>query len=84
MLKKSGHGKAVDWYLLGVLMYELLVGMPPYYASNKEDLFKNIEKGVLKMPSNLSKEGKSLLKALLQRNPQKRLGSGKGDSEEIK
>lgn len=35
MLKRSGHGKAVDWYLLGVVMYELLVGMPPYYANNR-------------------------------------------------
>jgi len=29
MLKRSGHGKAVDWYLLGVLLYEMLVGTPP-------------------------------------------------------
>lgn len=35
MLKRCGHGKAVDWYLLGVVMYELLVGVPPYYANNK-------------------------------------------------
>jgi len=35
MLKRCGHGKAVDWYLLGVVMYELLVGIPPYYANNK-------------------------------------------------
>ena len=35
MLKRCGHGKAVDWYLLGVVMYELLVGIPPYYANNR-------------------------------------------------
>ena len=35
MLKRSGHGKAVDWYLLGVVMYEMLVGTPPYYTNNK-------------------------------------------------
>lgn len=35
MLKRTGHGKAVDWYLLGVVMYEMLVGIPPYYANNK-------------------------------------------------
>ncbi len=35
MLKRCGYGKAVDWYLLGVVMYEFLVGIPPYYASNR-------------------------------------------------
>lgn len=65
MLKRCGHGKAVDWYLLGVVMYELLVGIPPYYANNKEELFDNIEKGHLKLPSFLSNEARSLLKALL-------------------
>ena len=39
MIKKCGHGKAVDWYLLGVIMYELLVGVPPYYANNKYYLY---------------------------------------------
>jgi serine/threonine protein kinase len=36
MLKRAGHGKSVDWYLLGVLLYEMLVGIPPYYSNNKE------------------------------------------------
>ena len=35
MLKRVGHGKAVDWYLLGVVFYEMLVGSPPYYANNR-------------------------------------------------
>ena len=35
MLKRKGHGKAVDWYLLGVLFYEMLVGIPPYFTNNK-------------------------------------------------
>lgn len=35
MLRRTGHGKAVDWYLLGVLLYELVVGSPPYFTNNK-------------------------------------------------
>jgi serine/threonine protein kinase len=42
MIKKTGHGKAVDWYLLGVVFYEMITGIPPYYADEKEVLFKNI------------------------------------------
>ena len=36
MLKRTGHGKSVDWYLCGVLLYEMLVGMPPYFHHNRE------------------------------------------------
>lgn len=42
MLCKAGHGKSVDWYLLGVLLYEMTVGQPPYYSESKQELFKNI------------------------------------------
>ena len=55
----------MDWYLLGVVMYELLVGIPPYYANNREELFNNIEKAPLKLPTFLSVDAKSLLKAVI-------------------
>jgi serine/threonine protein kinase len=66
MLKRSGHGKAVDWYLLGVVMYELLIGLPPYYANNREGLFNNIENAALKLPQNITSNVKNLLKAVIQ------------------
>ena len=56
MLKKQGHGKAVDWYLLGVLFYEMLVGITPYFTTRKEDLFYNIENAELKIPNFVTKE----------------------------
>lgn len=36
MINGIGHGKSVDWYLLGVLLYEMLVGIPPYFCNNKD------------------------------------------------
>lgn len=33
MLKQKGHSKSLDWYLLGVIFYEMIVGLPPYYSS---------------------------------------------------
>ena len=70
--------------MLGVLLYEMLVGIPPYYSNNKEQLYQNIQTGPLQLPKFLSNESRSLLIALLNRNPTKRLGSGANDCSEIK
>ena len=85
MLKKIGHGQALDWYLLGVLLYEMLVGVTPYFSKDKDELFDNIINGKLKLPRTISKEVKNLIICLLNRNPTKRLGSKPGEEggEEI-
>ena len=62
MLKRAGHGKSVDWYLFGVVLYEMVVGMPPYYAESKEQLYDNIENAPLKLPASLSSELRNLIK----------------------
>ena len=84
MLKKQGHGKAVDWYLLGVLFYEMLVGITPFFTTRKEDIFHNIEYGELKIPEFISEGAASLLRGLLQKDPNKRLGGSIKDAQEIK
>ena len=84
MLKKKGHGKAVDWYLLGVLFYEMLVGITPFFTTKKEEIFHNIEFGELKIPDFVSTEAAGLLRELLEKNPNKRLGGGPKDAQEIK
>jgi len=61
MLAQQGHGKSVDWYLLGVLMYEMLVGKTPYYSTNKEQLLDNIENGDLFLPREMSNQAKSIV-----------------------
>lgn len=61
MLRRSGHNRTVDWYLLGVLIYEMLVGIPPYFSSNRDELFQNIQKAQLKLPKILSDEAKSII-----------------------
>ncbi|OMJ76639.1 hypothetical protein SteCoe_23941 [Stentor coeruleus] len=83
MIKRQGHGKAVDWYLLGVLLYEMLIGTPPYFSPNRDQLYQNIQSGKLKLPASLAVETKNLLKDLMQRDPNKRLGTKK-DAEEVK
>ena len=61
MVRKIGHGQSLDWYLLGVLLYEMIVGVTPYYSSNKDELFDNIVNGKLKLPRNISTDVKSLI-----------------------
>lgn len=84
MIRRTGHSRSVDWYLFGVLLYEMIVGSPPYYSSSREQLFNNIQRGKLKMPSFVSSEARNLIKVLLQRDPNKRLGASKKDAEEVK
>ena len=64
MLRRTGHNRTVDWYLLGVLIYEMLVGVPPYFSSNREELFENIQKAQLKLPRTMSDEAKHLIKSV--------------------
>ena len=84
VLKKQGHGKAVDWYLLGVLLYEMLTGVTPYFDKNRNNLFYNIQQGKLLIPDFISEDAGDLLRGLLQRDPKLRLGGGQSDAEEIK
>ena len=72
MLKKEGVTKAGDVYQVGVVLYEMLVGIPPYYNDNIKVLYQNIEKGKLKIPKYLSTEAKKCLLRMLHRNPLKR------------
>lgn len=83
MLRRSGHNRTVDWYLLGVLLYEMLVGVPPYFSSDRDELFDNILKAPLRLPRAISTEAKDLIKQLLNRNPAQRLGAV-NDGEDIK
>lgn len=83
ILKGQGHGKAVDWWSLGVLLYEMLVGLPPFYSENINEMYELILKAPLKFPNFVPADAQSLLRGLLEREEFKRLG-GTIDGEEIK
>ncbi|GAB9469199.1 Agc protein kinase [Globisporangium polare] len=78
--KKTEYGKAVDWWSLGTLMYEMLTGWPPFFDRNIEQMCTKIMKSPLKFPSHfgLSAEVKSIIAGLLERDPTYRLGCRPG------
>ena len=54
VLLRKGHGRAVDWWSLGALTYEMLVSLPPFYNRNREAMFDNIINADLIFPKELS------------------------------
>lgn len=79
----GGHGKAVDWQSLGILLYELTVGIPPFYSQNVNEMYHKIQHGILRFPPFLSEDCKDIIIGLLNRDPVKRLASGPDDVNEI-
>jgi serum/glucocorticoid-regulated kinase 2 len=78
-----GHDKAVDWWALGILLYELTVGIPPFYSQNVNEMYNLIQHGVLRFPPFLSEPCKGIIVGFLNRDPRKRLGSA-ADVEDVK
>ncbi|WVZ07566.1 hypothetical protein V8G54_020912 [Vigna mungo] len=80
----KGHDKAADWWSVGVLLFEMLTGKPPFCGGSRDKIQQKIVKDKIKLPAFLSSEAHSLLKALLQKEATKRLGCGARGVEEIK
>jgi serum/glucocorticoid-regulated kinase 2 len=72
MLQKSGFTQKSDVYQLGAVLYEMLVGTPPYFSENMDVLYENINRGKLSIPPSLSEKSKALLGKLLEPKPEKR------------
>jgi serum/glucocorticoid-regulated kinase 2 len=84
LLMGQGYNKTVDWWTLGVLLYEMLTGLPPFYDENTNEMYRKILSEPLHFPGHdvVPPAAKDLLTKLLNRNPEERLGAN--GSAEIK
>ena len=84
LLDEAGYTKMVDFWSLGVLVFEMCCGWSPFYAEDTQQMYKNIAFGKVRFPRDaLSNEGRNFVKGLLNRNPKHRLGA-LSDAEELK
>ncbi|KAI3450686.1 hypothetical protein Pfo_007351 [Paulownia fortunei] len=83
IIKGEGHGSAVDWWTFGILLYELLYGRTPFKGSSNEDTISNVASQCLKFPQRpmVSSHARDLIRRLLKKEPENRLGSSKGAAE---
>ena len=84
ILLQKGHGKPVDWWCLGILIYEMLVGIDPFSDDEPMAVYQNILRGKVKFPSTFDSDAKSLVKHLLVADLAKRYGNLKGGANDIK
>ncbi len=86
----TGHDQAVDWWALGVLLYEMIVGASPFLEKGvdrrKQDhivIFENIVDNRVEYPKDMEPGCKDLIKRLLHRKPVVRMGSGRRSHKEF-
>ena len=84
IIQSKGHGKSVDWWALGVLIYEMLAGYPPFYDENPFGIYQKILSANVEYPRHIDQKAKDLIKKLLAPDKAKRLGCIKGGPISVK
>lgn len=84
IIKNQGHDFAVDFWSLGILIFELLVGSPPFSSTEPQKIYAKILDGVLKYPPYLSEASKSIISKLCRPRPGQRLGNTKNGIKDVR
>ncbi|XP_059483391.1 serine/threonine-protein kinase N isoform X3 [Neocloeon triangulifer] len=84
VLTETSYTRAVDWWGLGVLIFEMLVGESPFPGDDEEEVFDSIVNDEVRYPRFLTLEAIAIMRRLLRKNPDRRLGSSERDAEDVK
>lgn len=79
----QGHGKAVDWWALGILGFEMLAGYPPFFDDHPLGIYEKILRGDIAFPSHIDPFAKDLIRGLLTADRSKRLGNLRGGAKDV-
>eukprot|EP00753_Platysulcus_tardus_P015852 PLAT5312.1.p2 GENE.PLAT5312.1~~PLAT5312.1.p2 ORF type:complete len:336 (-),score=148.10 PLAT5312.1:31-1038(-) len=84
VLKRKPYGRAIDWWSFGVVLHELLTGLPPFYDRNVKRMHHNILYGRLRLGAGLSEQAAELIAGLLVKSPRSRLGCRERGVDELR
>lgn len=84
IIQNKGHNKAVDWWAFGILLFEMLVGYPPFYDESPFGIYEKILAGKIEWPRMFNTVVKDLIRKLLIQDRSKRLGSMKNGADDVK
>ena len=82
-MEDNDYGRAVDWWGVGIVMYEMMSGRLPFYNHDHEVMFELILAEEVRFPNKMSQGARELLSKLLEKDPKVRLGGGQEDAKEI-
>ena len=83
IILNKGHGMPVDWWTMGILLYEMLVGIDPFSDDDPMMIYQKVIKGKIRFPKEMNKDAKSLIKHLLVADTTKRYGCLKNGVKDI-
>ena len=84
IIMSTGHNHGVDWWALGILIFEILAGYPPFYDQNPYEVYRRITVGYFEYPAQVPINARRLISSLLEQDLSKRLGCMVNGAKDIK